>query len=84
MTYEVGQLFYVREKFSVYERNGHVNYKLEKGQVAKIDGIVEHSAFSIRLKVDEKFYRFSIDEMKLYFYSQAEWREQQIDSILDD
>jgi hypothetical protein len=34
--------------------------------------------------MNEITYRFTPDEMKLYFYSTAEWRDKQIDSILDE
>ena len=84
MIYEIGQLFYVREKFSILEAKGTINYKFNKGDIAKVDRIFINSAFKIQIKIGENIYRFSEDEMKLHFFSQAEWRDEQINSILND
>jgi len=84
MIYEVGQLFYVREKFSIFEDKGNINYKFNKSDIAKVDRIFINSAFKIQVKIVENIYRFSEDEMKLHFFSKAEWRDRQINSILND
>ena len=84
MIYEVGQIFYVMEKFSIFEGKGNINYKFNKGDIAKVERIFINSPFKIQVKIGENFYRFREDEIKLHFFSKAEWRDNQINSILDD
>jgi hypothetical protein len=51
MIYEVGQIFYVREKFSIFEPKGTINYKFNKGDIAKVDRIFINSAFKIQVNI---------------------------------
>jgi hypothetical protein len=84
MTYKIGEIFQARDNFHLMENSGAVNYKLKKGDIAEVIKIRANTKFSVQIKINENIYNFTPHEMKIYFYSQAEWREKQINSILDE
>ena len=95
---KVGQKVYVKEDFIIdYDTpaagQNEPMYVHYKNQVAEILNSYDGSnpKFPVNLKFlgdelddDNDDEQYSIEEFEKYFISQAEWREQQIDSILND
>lgn len=82
MIYKLGESLYSRDNFQIFE-NGYFKIKLKKGDVVTVNKIREKLKFSIQIITNEKICNFTPDEIKLKFFTQAEWRESQINSILE-
>jgi hypothetical protein len=88
MIIKEGQKLWVKQNFIIDEdpaENGAYEHKI--GDMCIVTNIYIGESlmkYPISVEFDGREEDYSMDEIEKYFYDKAKWREQQINSILDD
>jgi len=84
---KVGQILHVKKDFDLQEADDPAKIIHKIGDVVKILAIKSTSSgylYPVKVLFNKREEPYTFDEIKEYFYDLAEWREKQINSILDD